>query len=91
MLVLVERAAPRPAPGTAAAKLTAGSTKPVIAANGMASRAGDLVEAEPDLESVVATFRSQKRFWMTIVISSGKRSARCLGMSTPAAPVLKVM
>src|SRR5215204_5141796 len=25
------------------------------------------------------------------VISSGKRSARCLGMSTPAAPVLKVM
>ena len=53
-------------------KLTAGSTKPVIAAKGMASCAGAWLKQRPTSKPSSRTFRSQKRFWMTIVISSGK-------------------
>ncbi len=52
----------------------------------------DLVEAESDGEMIIAaTDRSQNLFCSTIVISSGKRARRSAGISTPAAPVLKVM
>ena len=73
------------------AKSTAGSWNSVTAANGTRSVAGTPPNDRPTEKPSSSTFRSQKRCWMTIVISSGKRSARCLGMTTPGARVLKVM
>ena len=65
------------------ANSTAGSRKSVTAAKGTWSVDGTPPNDRPTLNESFSTFRSQKRCWMTIVISSGKRSVRCLGMLTP--------
>ncbi len=73
------------------ANSTAGSWNWVTAANGTWSVDGTPPNDRPTVKLSSSTFKSQKRCWMTIVISSGKRSSRCLGIETPGIRVLKVM
>ena len=73
------------------ANSTAGSWNWVTAANGTWSVEGTPPNDSPTEKASSSTFKSQKRCWMTIVISSGKRSIRCFGMETAGMRVLNVM
>ena len=78
--------APRARSGSSAAlawkvraNSTAGSWNWVTAANGICSVAGTPLNDSPTENPSSSTFKSQKRCWMTIVISSGNRSIKMLG------------